>query len=253
MKTTHVTTVVISQRSFHQGTLPSVSNMTIGRTTICTYGTTSARASSYTKCKKSLFFISDDMGKRKEQRVRGILPVKLSGVDASGVRFAALAHTVDLSANGVRIAGPLPDLPVAMKIWVHFHRQKACFEIVRFRRDSSMCEVGLSLCSAEGGINWGAEFEATFVDDYREPLKRRDRLCSELGLVPSGARSLHLRNYKLYCEEAYLVYFMASLIFYCSCCEQGLRSHRRRQDGTERLVKTRRSKEAIGTLSLLTG
>ncbi len=109
------------------------------------------------------------MGTRKEQRIRGILPVKVIGTDQSGKPFSTLAHTVDLSQNGLRLAGPFPDLPSSSKLSVYFQRQRATFEVVRFVRIGPIAEVGLRLLS--GSIVWGAEFEPGYNDDFCRTLK----------------------------------------------------------------------------------
>jgi hypothetical protein len=94
------------------------------------------------------------MGKRKEQRFRGNFAGQSEGIDMSGRRFLTLATRRIYRRKALAIAGPLPDLPIARKVWVHFHRQKACFEVVRFRRDGSIAEVGLNLRFAKS-IVWG--------------------------------------------------------------------------------------------------
>lgn len=109
------------------------------------------------------------MGTRREQRVRGILPVKVAGIDKSGKSFSLLAHTVDLSVNGLRIAGTFPDLAMSSRLSVHFQRQKATFEVVRVVRIGPVLEVGLRLVS--GTIVWGANFEPGYVDEFSGKFK----------------------------------------------------------------------------------
>ncbi len=112
------------------------------------------------------------MGRRKEQRVKGILPVRVTGSDTNGKAFATLAHTVDVSRSGIRLAGPFPELAIATRLWVQFHRQRACFEVVRFTRNGRSAEVGLSLRSAEN-ISWGADFDPSFIDAHAEAVERK--------------------------------------------------------------------------------
>ena len=45
------------------------------------------------------------MSRRKELRVKAVLPVKVTGVDASARHFSLMCHTLDLTYNSARIAG----------------------------------------------------------------------------------------------------------------------------------------------------
>src|SRR6266404_4597250 len=45
------------------------------------------------------------MGLRRAQRVKAVLPVRVWGTDAAGKEFIAMAHTLDVSRTGARIAG----------------------------------------------------------------------------------------------------------------------------------------------------
>ena len=52
------------------------------------------------------------MGVQREQRVKAVLPVRVWGADAAGKEFVAMAHTLDVSRAGARIAG----VKVAMRV-----------------------------------------------------------------------------------------------------------------------------------------
>jgi len=41
--------------------------------------------------------------RRSQTRIPGVLPVRVRGKEASGARFEALAHTLDLTPTGVRL------------------------------------------------------------------------------------------------------------------------------------------------------
>ena len=41
--------------------------------------------------------------KRREQRIRMVLPLRVSARDASDAQFEELAHTLDISSRGARL------------------------------------------------------------------------------------------------------------------------------------------------------
>lgn len=43
--------------------------------------------------------------RRREQRIKSVLPVRVFGTNSLGVPFSEVAHTLDLSRNGVRVGG----------------------------------------------------------------------------------------------------------------------------------------------------
>ena len=45
------------------------------------------------------------MGQRKNSRTKMVLPLRVWGTDANGNPFVQLAHTLDVSAHGARLAG----------------------------------------------------------------------------------------------------------------------------------------------------
>lgn len=60
------------------------------------------------------------MVRRRETRVRTVIPVRVFGMDSNGKPFTALAHTLDITNRGTRIAGLTP---VDTRVYLCFRTQ----------------------------------------------------------------------------------------------------------------------------------
>ena len=69
------------------------------------------------------------MGERKELRVKMVLPVRVSGIDKDGTPYSILAHTLDFSRLGARLAGIRQPLRVGETITLEYKLRRARFAI----------------------------------------------------------------------------------------------------------------------------
>lgn len=67
--------------------------------------------------------------KRKEQRLRTILPVRVFGLDSAGKPFTDLAHTLDISSQGARLGGLKHQLAIGDIIGMQRGMDKARFRV----------------------------------------------------------------------------------------------------------------------------
>ena len=65
-----------------------------------------------------------------QSRTSGVLPVRITGRDASGHSFQELAHTLDIAPGGVRLGTLHRELKIGQKISVHFHGNSGEFEVM---------------------------------------------------------------------------------------------------------------------------
>lgn len=69
------------------------------------------------------------MSRRKELRVKAVLPVKVTGVDASARHFSLICHTLDLTYDSARVAGILVSLMRGQTVFLHRFGVKARFKV----------------------------------------------------------------------------------------------------------------------------
>lgn len=99
--------------------------------------------------------------RRRQDRLRAVLPVRVKGTDAGGVEFEALAHTLDLTPTGVRLGAIRRDLKALEKLTILYHQRRMEFAVVWTRLLDGTCEyqVGLQAFSQEQGKDsWGMNF-----------------------------------------------------------------------------------------------
>lgn len=70
------------------------------------------------------------IGKRRQQRTKMVVPVRLWIRDAAGVTRCYLAHTLDVSDHGVRMGGFNGTLNSGQLIEVQYRHKRARFRVV---------------------------------------------------------------------------------------------------------------------------
>ena len=76
-----------------------------------------------------------------------VLPVRISGLE--GERFHELAHTLDVSRNGVRLGGVRRKMPVGALIEIQYRHRKSRFRVVWVKPLSSNREFQMGLQCVE--------------------------------------------------------------------------------------------------------
>ena len=77
------------------------------------------------------------MGQRKNSRTKMVLPLRVWGTDANGNPFVQLAHTLDVSAHGARLAGFRAALSAGDIVGVQYRLQKSQFRVAWVGRPGS--------------------------------------------------------------------------------------------------------------------
>jgi len=71
--------------------------------------------------------------KRRLDRVKAVLPVRVSGSESSGDGYSDLVHTLDISANGVRLGAVRRHLEVGSQIVLQYRQHRAEFRVIWIR------------------------------------------------------------------------------------------------------------------------
>jgi hypothetical protein len=96
------------------------------------------------------------MNKRRKDRTKAVLPVKVKGKDSAGTAFEELAHTLDVTATGVRLGSIRRELNMLDEVTVFYRQRKMQFRVVWVKKmqGTSEFQVGLQALAQEKE-GWG--------------------------------------------------------------------------------------------------
>lgn len=68
--------------------------------------------------------------RRRNNRTKAVLPVRVSGNDGSGAAYCDLAHTLDVTASGIRLGFVRRELQVGSRLTIQYRQHKAEFRVI---------------------------------------------------------------------------------------------------------------------------
>jgi PilZ domain-containing protein len=113
-------------------------------------------------------FNDTEMGRRREQRVQGILPVRISGTGRDGHAFREHVCTMEISTKGTRLAGVRADVGVGDILRIAYHHRTARFRIKWFAvAGNSLREIHVGVECLEPDTNlWPINLPNASIDHY---------------------------------------------------------------------------------------
>lgn len=89
--------------------------------------------------------------KRRGNRKKAVLPVRIKGKDSAGTSFEELAHTLDLTASGVRLGALRRELKVLDEVTILYRQRKMQFRVVWIKKmqGTSEFQAGLQAVTQE--------------------------------------------------------------------------------------------------------
>lgn len=134
-------------------------------------------------------FFSSVMGKRRQQRVKTVIPVRIFGIDRQGKQFAELVHTLEISFSGVRLGGVTAALVPGSVVSVQCRLKKCQFTVAWTGDDNSTYKKQAGLHSLEPQRDlFGASLkDEMIVDDYAPSEGRVEE--TPAALRPAAAKS----------------------------------------------------------------
>jgi len=99
---------------------------------------------------------SQVVNQRRGSRAKAVLPVRVKGKDSAGNAFEELAHTLDVTANGVRLGAIRRELNLLEEITLFYRQRKIQFRVVWTKKlkGTSEFQVGLSAVTQDREA-WG--------------------------------------------------------------------------------------------------
>jgi hypothetical protein len=95
--------------------------------------------------------------KRRLNRAKAVLPVRISGNDSSGAAYSELVHTLDVSRSGVRLGGVRRQFEVGALVVLQYRQHKAEFRVVWTKPVGSGGEQQVGLEAGAQKDLWGLE------------------------------------------------------------------------------------------------
>jgi hypothetical protein len=95
--------------------------------------------------------------KRRLDRAKAVLPVRILGNDVSGDSYSELVHTLDVSKCGVRLGAVRRQLEVGSSITIQFRQHKAEFHVVWIKPLGSGQEQQVGLEADAQRDLWGLD------------------------------------------------------------------------------------------------
>ena len=98
----------------------------------------------------------NEQRKRRGPRTKAVLPVRIKGKDTAGRSFDELAHTLDVTATGVRLGSVRRELNVLDEVMIFYRQRKMQFRVVWIKKlkGTSEYQAGLEAITHEPEA-WG--------------------------------------------------------------------------------------------------
>ncbi len=100
------------------------------------------------------------MDKRHGNRTKAVIPVRIKGKDSTGKTFEDLAHTLDVTAAGVRLGSVRRELNLLDEVTIFYRQRKMQFRVVWTKqlKGTSEFQVGLKALTQDKEV-WGLSLE----------------------------------------------------------------------------------------------
>ena len=98
--------------------------------------------------------------KRRIDRAKAVLPVRILGNDASGDSYSDLVHTLDVSKAGVRLGAVRRQLEVGSPIIIQYRQHKAEFRVIWIKPLGKGAEQQVGLEADAQKDLWGLDSNA---------------------------------------------------------------------------------------------
>ena len=98
---------------------------------------------------------SSETDRRQQNRLKGVLPVRVRGTDKGGQSFDEIAHTLDIAAIGSRVGAIHHELRIADRVTVVYRQRRMEFLVVWTKLvGKHEYQVGLQAVKQEKDL-WG--------------------------------------------------------------------------------------------------
>lgn len=105
------------------------------------------------------------MNKRRSERMKAVLPIKLSGNNNDGGSFCDIAHTLDIGRTGARLGSVRRLFEVGEPVVVQYRHRKVEYKVVWTKSLKPQSDHWIGLRSIEQRDPWGIYHSNTLLDE----------------------------------------------------------------------------------------
>jgi hypothetical protein len=119
--------------------------------------------------------------KRRQDRRKAVIPVRVRGIDVSGKAFEELVHTLDVTPAGVRLGSIRHQLKALDQLTVFYRKRKLEFRVIWTKMLSATeYQVGLQAVTEEREA-WGVNLSEFKINDT--PLSAAPATASQVSAL----------------------------------------------------------------------
>ena len=112
------------------------------------------------------------IGKRRQKRIKMVLPVKIWGRNNSDQQVSELVHTLDITPGGARLGAVHSIWKIGDRLTLQYRQRKLQFKVVWVKPLEGTREYQVGLESLTTGENWGLDLPETDLIDQFRPTGR---------------------------------------------------------------------------------
>jgi hypothetical protein len=107
--------------------------------------------------------------RRRNNRTKAVLPVRVSGIDVSGAAYCDLAHTLDLTESGIRLGFVRRELKIGSLLTIQYRQHKAEFRVVWISQLTRLKEHHVGLEAVVPRDVWGLASDSKTRQQLPQP------------------------------------------------------------------------------------
>jgi hypothetical protein len=116
--------------------------------------------------------------RRRNNRTKAVLPVRVSGSDVTGASYCDLAHTLDVNEAGIRLGFVRRPLQIGSRLTIQYRQYKAEFRVVWISQLTRLKEHHVGLEALVPRDVWGLGVDSK----ARLQPERPDRASAQLAI-----------------------------------------------------------------------
>lgn len=112
------------------------------------------------------------IGKRRQKRIKMVLPVKIWGRDNVDQPVSELVHTLDITPSGARLGAVHGAWKIGDRLTLQYRQRKIQFKVVWVKALEGAREYQVGLETLSSGENWGLDLpETDLIDQFRSEVR----------------------------------------------------------------------------------
>lgn len=112
------------------------------------------------------------IGKRRQKRIKMVLPVKIWGRNNVDQPVSELVHTLDITPGGARLGAVHGVWKIGDRLTLQYRQRKIQFKVVWVKAIEGAREYQVGLETLSSGENWGLDLpETDLIDQFRSDMR----------------------------------------------------------------------------------